>query len=118
MILGLPMMSHKPKPQRLTMDKVSERLESECELLRMLNEDLLQIIMIQVERTAEQQNINTRLKKLLDKYNQLDSNFLDYSTIAKLYQFMAEADGVKIVPVTYPLDNQDDEQSGNPGSQT
>ena len=102
---------------RLTMDKVAERLQQECDLMHMLNTDLLEIILLQVERVAEQQNINARLKQLLDKYNQIDSNFLDYSTIAKLYKFMAEADGVKIVPVTYPLDDQD-EPSGDPGSQT
>jgi len=94
------------------MDKIAERLRQECDLLHMLNEDLLGIILLQVDRVNEQVQINQRLRGLLEKYEQLDSNFLDMSTIAKLYKFMAEADGVQIVPVTYPLDNQDDEQSG------
>lgn len=97
-----------PNPSRLTMDKVADRLQQECDLMKLLNEDLLDVITLLIEMTKIQTRqveqwgqVNERLKWIWEKYTQIDSNMLDSATIAKLYRFMAEADGVQIVPMVY-----------------
>jgi hypothetical protein len=98
-----------PKMRRLVMDKVAERQKQESDQMAMLNKDLIEIALFLVELANEQrgqvedlEKINLRLKWIMEKYIQIDSNMLDSATIAKLYKFMAEADGVQIVPMTYP----------------
>jgi hypothetical protein len=102
-----------PKKPRLVMDKVAERLQQECELMCLLNKDLLDVMDLLIKmakvQSEQEQNfsvINARLKWIYEKYAQIDSNMLDSATLAKLYRFMAEADGVQITPMTYPkIDN-------------
>ena len=82
------------RPRRLVMDKVAERLQQQVELSGLVIRDLLDLLILDETRAAEQSSINARRRSLLEKLKQLDSDYLDFATIAKLYKFMAEADGV------------------------
>jgi len=91
------------KPKRLTMDKtmdkVSERMEQQCELFGLVIKDLIELLLLDEKRATEQfelqTEINNRRRELLEKIRQIDSHWLDIATVAKLYRFMGEADGFK-----------------------
>ena len=82
------------RARRLVMDKVAERLQQQVEVSGLVIKELLDLMTQDEARAVEQAVISKRRKELLRKLEQIDFEYVDFATIAKLYKLIAEADGV------------------------